>query len=419
MIAVAARRRLLRAHRALLGAAWVGLLLGWAQLAPAQIVATVFPASAEVGTAITLFIAGGQTSWEDPGGAFVIFSGDGITVRETVPLSDNSLQTSIVIAGTATPGERAVAVAASGLRTDSRQDFPLEIATGGAFTVVAAPAPSERRATGARLLAVLPARIERGTTFITESRDNVTLSSEFQQMVITGANTNFEISNSIVTFSGTGISYDFRTDTLAVTPTSIIIRYAIEAGAPLGNRDVTVVTGRADAAETLTLQNAFTVVENDNFDLSRLEPLGFPLQNFAITESLRAVGLKSEPLTNRQSVRTGEEITLSTRVFNTGPATTVDFYVAVELPDGRVMFLAPDGQAFVPRLSPMAQGINLPGSFPPTTLALFSTVVDHLDPGVFTIYTAFTQPGTLEPLGEIGMKRFLVLGDLEFSGDAG
>ncbi|HBY61446.1 MAG TPA: hypothetical protein DEH78_16615, partial [Solibacterales bacterium] len=184
---------------------------------PAPSLVSIAPASGTQGKFADVSITGGNTSFTQ--GVTGINAGPGIAVSQVTVQSPTSLTARLTIAENAALGLRDVSV------TTLTETVKL---TNG-FNVLARPV----------LLSVSPVALPRAQTLT---------------FTVNGAGTNFTQGVTTAAFSGTGIQVNSVT---VASKTALTANVTITAGAALGPRSVTVVTGE----ETTSLNNAVTVVD--------------------------------------------------------------------------------------------------------------------------------------------------------------
>lgn len=182
-------------------------------------VATISPNARAIGSApVTVTVTGtGFQTGQTP----TLSLGAGVTVSNVAVVNATSITATVAIANNAIPGARDATV--------TNPDGGSSTTT-GAFTVNAAPV----------IDTVTPASIQRGATGV-----DITISGS-----------NFNTTDTAVTFSGTGLTI---TQTTRQSATIVVVRVSADTAAPLGPRDVTVTNGDGG---NVSKADAVTVVSN-------------------------------------------------------------------------------------------------------------------------------------------------------------
>jgi hypothetical protein len=176
-------------------------------------VLSVTPSTVAAGSTRDVTISGALTHF---GAGSVAALGAGVTVNSVTASSPTSAVANVTVAPGATIGFRDVTVQSGGELAN--ESVP------GPFLVTAAP-PAVPRLTGAS-----PRSGNRGSTV---------------DVALTGADTDFESGTSLASVSGSGVTV---LSTTVTSPTAAVAHLKIDAGAPLGFRDLKVTTGAQDAA---------------------------------------------------------------------------------------------------------------------------------------------------------------------------
>jgi len=108
-------------------------------------------------------------------------------------------------------------------------------------------------------------------------------------------------------------------------------------------------------------------------------------------------------LTLNQSVfHQSQQLTLGARVVPGATPVVADVYVAVQLPDGSLLFLQGNG-TFTWDLQPIVRGWTIA----PFAGQIFTYIFEGGEPlGSYAWLAAFTQPGTLNFIGSIASVSF-------------
>lgn len=105
---------------------------------------------------------------------------------------------------------------------------------------------------------------------------------------------------------------------------------------------------------------------------------------------------------NQQSFRSGDILTLTVSIYPGASATSVDAYIALRLPNGSLLFLLL-GANFTGSMNPIVSSFT-PVSYNGT---IFQHTFTGAEPsGTYTWLSAFTDPGTLNFIGNIEQTQF-------------
>jgi len=99
---------------------------------------------------------------------------------------------------------------------------------------------------------------------------------------------------------------------------------------------------------------------------------------------------------------TGSTMTVTATTVQSAPVANADVYVALQLPDGTLLVMQPDG-SFNTALTPLVANIPVP-DFNGT---IFSYTFSGIEPpGNYTWFAALTTPGTLNIIGALAVAPF-------------
>ena len=201
--------------------------IGFAVTPGQPAIASVTPNSGVQGQSLTVAISGQFTNFT--AGVSTVSLGGGVTVGAVTVNGPTQLTVPITISAGASTGQRTATVT-----TNS------EVATmTGAFTVTA------------------------GSPSISILSPNVGGPNSSVSVLVTGQFTNFASGQTIASFgpdiSVGGAAVGAAGPVAVISPTSATAQLTIQAGAPLGARDVTIQTG----AETVNVFGGFTIATND------------------------------------------------------------------------------------------------------------------------------------------------------------
>jgi len=99
---------------------------------------------------------------------------------------------------------------------------------------------------------------------------------------------------------------------------------------------------------------------------------------------------------------TNSMMTLTATTVAGNPATNADVYVALQLPDGTLLVMQPDG-SFSTALTPLLANIPIPAFTGP----IFNFTFSGAEPvGNYTWFAALTTPGTLQVIGTLAVAPF-------------
>jgi len=105
---------------------------------------------------------------------------------------------------------------------------------------------------------------------------------------------------------------------------------------------------------------------------------------------------------NASAFNTAATMILNATTVAGNPPTVADIYVALQLPDGTLLVMQPDG-SFGAALTPLLSNIAVPAFNGP----IFTFTFSGAEPvGVYTWFAAFTQPGTLNVIGAMATAPF-------------
>jgi len=107
---------------------------------------------------------------------------------------------------------------------------------------------------------------------------------------------------------------------------------------------------------------------------------------------------------NGSVFRTGNTMTLTATTVASVPATNADVYVALQLPDGTLLLMQPNG-SFSTLVTPLLSNIPVPDFTGP----IFNYTFTGAEPfGNYTWFAALTTPGTLNIIGTMAVVPFSV-----------
>ena len=107
------------------------------------------------------------------------------------------------------------------------------------------------------------------------------------------------------------------------------------------------------------------------------------------------------------SYRPGDEVRFYLHPYNFGESETVDFCMAVLLPNGTLAFWG--GSAWTETSTAWFENLLLPNSFEMIDLPLsLGTVPEGSSEGIYTMFVGFTRPGTFETVSELFPVEFEV-----------
>ena len=185
---------------------------------------SAIPAMVAQGSTVALKISGLNTHFG--AGTIVSFGGTGIDVVSVSALSSTKLQANLSIAADATLGFRQIRVT-TGTEVVTLDSTLIVVASVGATPGV----PT--------ILSVSPSNLLRGT-------NNLVLT-------VLGTNTNFVNGTTTATVSGSGVTV---VSTTVTAPTAAQVTVNISSDAPLGSRDINLITG----GETAALVGSLSVI---------------------------------------------------------------------------------------------------------------------------------------------------------------
>jgi len=106
--------------------------------------------------------------------------------------------------------------------------------------------------------------------------------------------------------------------------------------------------------------------------------------------------------------RPGDNANLLLHPYNFGEDEAADLCLALVLPNGGIAFW--DGTAWEGSPTPWFESLFLPNSFEMIDVPLTLGMVPEGAPeGIYTVYLAFTRPGTIEPVSELFPVEFEVV----------
>lgn len=105
---------------------------------------------------------------------------------------------------------------------------------------------------------------------------------------------------------------------------------------------------------------------------------------------------------NSTFFNTGNTLTLTETTAASNPVTLADKYIALQLPDGTLLVMQPDG-SFSPAITPLVSNLQVADS----NAQVFSYTFTGAEPvGTYKWFSALMQPGTLTPIGTINQISF-------------
>jgi len=105
---------------------------------------------------------------------------------------------------------------------------------------------------------------------------------------------------------------------------------------------------------------------------------------------------------NGTAYNTSSTMTVTASTVQSAPVANADVYVALQLPDGTLLVMQPDG-SFSTTLTPLVPNIPVPDF----TGTIFNYTFSGAEPvGTYTWFAALTTPGTLNIIGTLAVQPF-------------
>jgi len=231
----------------------------------------------------------------------------------------------------------------------------------------------------------------------------------------------FPLGVTTVTFSATDPAGNAGTGTATVTvtdqtapvvsaPANITVTAVNPSGIPASDLIIAAFLGRATAVDNV--DGAMTPVNNAPATF----PFGLTPVIFSATDAAGNTGTAAAIVTvnspqpiptiavalNQASYITGDTMTVLARTTTGTLPANADVYVALQLPDGTLLVMQPDG-SFSTAITPLVANIPVPNF----NGAIFNFTFSGAEPpGNYTWFAALTTPGTLNVIGTLAVAPF-------------